>query len=258
VIAGAALVLAGCAAPRRRAPMPVPSELASRYAVAWAERNDKAAGVEGDLSIWTTVGDNRIPGAQAKLALQSPDAFRVRVSSLFGTALDIGARGDSVMAYFPARRMGMRLDANRDAIGLAQPGRIMVRALGGLWRPPDAAWDQARDEEDLMVARWVEEGDTIALGVDATGLPARVTVMHPGSRAVHATYRSWDRSQGVAWPSWIEFQDEDGEVQVTTKVTRVNFTTQLDPGRLTVAIPRDADRLTMAELRRLIQRLGTF
>ena len=49
----------------------------------------------------------RCPAPQARLLLAAPDAFRLRVDSLFGTALDLAARGDSLTAYVPPRRAGM-------------------------------------------------------------------------------------------------------------------------------------------------------
>ena len=110
------------------------------------------------------------------------------MSSLFGTALDRAARADSV-CLDPARRSGLRLDAERDGLGLARPGGLAVRTLGALWRPPEAAWDSAVWSDSLLVVRWLEGGDTLAAAVGAAGLPAWVTLTRPGTREIRAASR---------------------------------------------------------------------
>jgi hypothetical protein len=150
----------------------------------------------------------------------------------------------------------MRLDALRDTLGLTHPGSLGFRAMSATWRPPDDAWSTPIGADTTLVLRWSEYGDTLALGVGADGLPDWATFTRPGAQVVRADYRAWDRSAGVAWPAWIEFTDESGDLRITCKLSRVTFGTPPSFARLAVPIPADAERLTLPQLRRALQRLG--
>src|SRR6185503_7926488 len=53
----------------------------ARYTLALAARERAATAVEADVVAWAVLsGDRDLPGAQAKLLLATPDAFRLRVS----------------------------------------------------------------------------------------------------------------------------------------------------------------------------------
>lgn len=250
---------AGCA-PLRVPLAPIePARRAERYGAALARREARGVAVDAQLLLWAEApAGSRLPGAEGRLLLASPDMFRLRVASLFGTALDLGARGDSLSAYVPSRRRALMLDAIRDTLGLSRPGRLAFRALTATWRPPDDAWAQAAWEDSLMRVSWVEDGDTLAVAVGGAGLPAWATLSRPGGAAVRVAYPGWDLSGGVAWPVRFSIEDRDGAFRLACRVERVRFPARADSLRLAVAIPSGTVRLTLAELRRVIERLGTL
>lgn len=187
--------------------------------------------------------------------LAHPDAMRLRVQSLFGIGLDLAMRGDSMTGYVPARREGAVIDARREGLGIAGPGRLAYRVASGAWAPPDGAWRAATWEDSLLVLRWAEQGDSVWLDVGAAGLPARVRVARPDGKTASARYAAWTRIDGVAWPATVEFADGARTVEVTCRVQRVRFVPGGDPSRLAVRIPPGARRLTWPELRELFERV---
>lgn len=252
-------LLAGCA-PLRVPIAPIePGRRAERYGIALARRESKGAAVDAQLLLWAEApAGSRLPGAEGRLLLAAPDAFRLRVASVFGTALDLGGRGDSLSAYVPSRRRALMLDAIRDTLGLRQPGRLAYRALSATWRPPDDAWGRAAWEDSLMRISWLEQGDTLAIAVGSAGLPAWASFARPDGAGLRVDYQGWDQASGVAWPVRFTIEDREGAFRIAGKVARVRFPAHADSLRLAVAIPAGAVRLTLAELRRVIERLGTL
>ena len=253
-----ALWLASCAPHVVRPPELLHDLRVSRYRSALAEREARGVAVAAEVVLWTELsGDRRLPGVQADLYLAAPDAMRLRVGSLLGTALLLGARGDSVVAYVPARRMGLRVDATRDSMGVQGPGSLAYRMLSAAWRPPDRAWEEATWKDSVLMVRWVEAGDTLAMAVGASGLPAWVAMKRRDGPEVRAAYHGWDRSTGPAWPSHLEI-DQEGSLHMACRVRRIQFGAHPDARRLTIRIPEDAETLTLEQLHRAIERLGAF
>jgi hypothetical protein len=247
----------GCAPHVLRVAELAPALRAERYRAALAEREARGAAVDAQLLLWAEIpAASRLPGAEGRLLLAAPDAFRLRVGSLFGTALDLGARGDSLSAYVPSRRRGLAVDARRDSLGILRPGGLAFRALSAAWRPPDSAWALATWSDTLMRVWWMEDADTLAVAIGSDGLPAWASLARPGGSGVQVSYRAWDRSTGIAWPSHFEFEDRNGGFRLACKVSRVRFPAAPDSLRLIVPIPAGAERLTLAGLRRVLKRLG--
>jgi len=247
----------GCAPHLVRLTELAPALRAERYRAALAEREARGTAVDAQLLLWAEVPSAaRLPGAEGRLLLARPDAFRLRVGSLFGTALDLGARGDSLSAYVPSRRQGVALDAGRDSLGILRPGGLAFRALSAAWRPPESAWAAAAWRDTLLRVWWLEDGDTLAIGVGSDGLPAWATLARPSGEGVQVRYRAWDRSAGTAWPARLDFEDRHANFRLTCKVSRVRFPARPDSLRLAVTIPAGAQRLTLASLRRALERLG--
>ena len=101
------------------------------------------------------------PAASGTLALAGPDAARLRIGSMFGTAFDAAARGDSLVALLPARRLGVQADAARDSLGVRLPGSLAYRLMAATWRPPDPAWERAAESESLLVLGWEDGEDSL-------------------------------------------------------------------------------------------------
>jgi hypothetical protein len=253
------MAAAGCAPHLVRVTEVAPALRAERYQEEVARREARGVAVDAEVLLWAEApAGQRLPGAEARLLLAAPDVFRLRVGSVFGTALDIGARGESLSAYVPSRRRALSLDARRDSLGISSPGGTVFRAASAAWRPPASAWTAAAWRETLLVVRWLEDSDTLSVAVGSDGLPAWVSLTRPAGAGVRVDYQAWDRSTGVAWPARFMLEDRDGAFRLRCKVSRVRFPTRPDSLRLAVPIPPGAERLTLAGLRRVLERMGSL
>jgi hypothetical protein len=233
-----AALAASCAPHRLELPRVETGERRALYLTALAARERAGAAVDAELTVWTRVeGAGALPGATGSVALAAPRAFRIRIASLFGTALDLAARADSLTAVLPGRRTAVAADAAADSFGVADPGGLGVRLLSAAWRPPDDAWAGAVAVESLLVVRWAERRDSLALAIDGSGLPRSVTLTRRDGGEWRARYDSWSRESGAAWPAVIECADRDQRMEVTIKLDRVRFRARPDPARLAVRIP---------------------
>ena len=257
--AGLACVLClGACAPHLVLPPDHRPELrARRYLAALEERTARGGAAAADAVLWAErSGYRKLPGVLVSVYLAAPDRVRFKVGSMFGTAVVLGARGDSLRAYLPARRLGLRLDAAHDSLGLPEPGVIAYRALSAAWRPPPEAWARSAWADSLLEVSWVESQDTLSLVVGAAGLPLRVTAKRTDGGSWRADYRAWDRGEGAPWPSQVEFVHRD--LHLVYKVNRLVRQAHPDPLRLAVGIPEGAEELTLEDLRAAFERLGSF
>jgi hypothetical protein len=219
--------------------------------------------VEAVATVWTRLParcdgcpTRSLPALQAGLALAWPDTFRVRIRSAFGTALDLGLAGDSIVAYAPAQGCGVMLDAVRDSLGPGPAGSLVVRALSAGWQPPDSAWTRVTRVGDLLVLRWSEGADSVALAVDAADAPAWARLWRAGGQGVQVDYDRWGMHGGVAWPLTLRLRDLEGAFELVLRVDRVGFASRPDRSRLAVRLPDGAERLRLDQLRGLFERLG--
>ena len=265
-LAGTAVALAFVAACAPRAPRVPPlagGACAERYLSQLLLREQRAVMVEGSATIWARVAAGcdscplrRLPAVQADVFLAWPDAFRLRVSSVFGTALDLGLAGDSTTAYAPAQRWGVALDAVRDSLGLDGPGSLAVRLVSAGWRPPGRAWTAGTWEDGSLVLCWREAADSVALAVDPTGTPAWARLWRDERHGVLVEYVRWETVEGVAWPVVLRVREPGGAFELDCRLARVRFPARPDRSRLAVRLPADADRLGLDRLRGLLERVG--
>jgi hypothetical protein len=201
------------------------------------------------------VDRNDPPGAHARLLLAGPDGFRLRVESAFGTALDVSGRGDTVMAYIPPERLAMVIESASDTLGVRFPGALGYRLWSGTWDPPTDAWRDAEWRDSLIVLRWTEEDDSLAMAVGSTGLPRSLEVSRGRGKVVRVDYRAWSSTERTWWPAWIEISDRDQRNQATCRIQRVRFV-RPPPGRarLMIRIPADAEPVSWSELRMALER----
>jgi hypothetical protein len=262
VVVALALV-AGCA-PRPTTIAPVTGGgRVALYLSELSRREQRAAMVEGVATIWAvafvlcdTCPPRRLPALQAGFVMAWPDAFRLRVSSMFGTALDLGLAGDSITAYAPAQRWGVGLDAVRDSLGLERPGRLATRLLSAGWRPPWPVWESGTWEGGLLVLRWSEAADSLALAVDEAGKPVWARLWRGARRGVVVGYERWEAVDGLLWPALVKVRTLGGTFDLTCRLDHVTFRVRPDRSRLAVLIPADAERLGVDRLRGLLELLG--
>ena len=249
------LALGGCVPGPQAPPEPISGDPIARYRSSLAQREARSAAVESDVAIWVRMeGRRAIPGAQGGLLLAAPDAFRLRIASVFGTALDVGASGDSVTLYLPGRRAFARLERAADSLGIVDAGGMALRLWSGAWRAPENAFADGETEGGRRVARWREGDDSLALAVDPNGLPAWARLARRDV-AWRIEYREWGGWDGVKWPARIDAADAGGRMRLTARVQRVRFAAHPDPLRIRVRPPKDAARLFWTELRREIEDL---
>jgi hypothetical protein len=251
----AAAALGSCAPHVVAPPRLDPQRVADRYRLARDARAALAGAVDAEASAWLrgdSLGD--LPGVHVRLALGAPGAFRVRVESLFGVALDFAAWGESLACFVPPRKLGVALDATLDTLGLRAPGPLGVRVLAATWEPPGEAWARADYEDSLLVVRWVEAGDSLAVGVGSNGLPRRAVRRDARGRSVEARYRAWEFIHGTSWPVRMEFEERAAHITLALKLTHVTRNALPSPERLVVRIPPDAERLEWPAIRRALAR----
>jgi len=234
-----------------------PAAIADRYRAARDARVALAGAVDAEASAWLRGDSLRdLPGVHARLALGAPDAFRVRIESLFGVALDFAAWGDSLACYLPPRRLGAALDATADTLGVRSPGPLGVRVLAASWDPPRGAWDGARFEDSVLVVRWKEARDSLAMGVGSDGLPDWVELRDARGSAVAARYLGWEFAERTPWPARLELEDRAARIELALKLTHVVKNVGPARDRLVVRIPPGAARLEWPALRQALQRTG--
>jgi hypothetical protein len=252
-----ALALVAACAPRPTTIAPVTGGArAERYLAQLSRREQGASMVEGVATIWMrafapcdTCPPRVLPAVQAGWVVSWPDAFRLRISSMFGTALDLGLAGDSVVAYAPAQRWGVALDATTDSLGLERPGRLVTSLVSAGWRPPPSAWAGASWDGGLLVLRWSEAADSAALAIDESGKPVRARLWRDARTGVVIDYERWEAVDGVAWPVLLKVRTLGGSFELTCRLDRVRFLAPADRSRLAVFIPGDAARLELDQLR---------
>jgi hypothetical protein len=258
-IAGAVLavtlVLSGCA---QRPPAPAEvtqDELRERFTTRLASRRAAAAGLEADVLVWARISGEKLPGASARLLMANPDHARVRVGSVFGTALDLAFTGDSARVWLPAARAVLMLDDAGESLGVRAPGRWLVRALSADWEAPDAAWASAARRDSDAVLAWEESaGESIIVRVARTGLPREVTRRVAGETPVRMVYDGWETqsANGTTWPVRGSLAAETGRWSVAWRVSSHRFVAAPSAGRFRIAVPRDATRLTLEDVRRVM------
>lgn len=247
---------AGCAPRLARPPESGFEERIARYRNSVTERQARAVAMSASVSLWVERSGERLPGAQAELRLAAPDRMRLRLYAAFGTALDLGMRGDSLRAYVPAWKRGLSLDAASESLGFEAPADRMVRAFSATWEPPADAWTRAVWRDSMMRVSWSEAGDSLSLGIEENGVPSWAQIATVDGSLLRVRYRGWDHAAGRPWPSHVELVDEEHDVRVTCRATQIRFASRADDGRLAVRWPPGTRAVTLGELRAALGRLG--
>lgn len=256
-VLGILLLLGSCAPAPRGGPGPLDlRDLATRYRVQRDARQDRLAATRLEATTWIDAASvGRLPAVQLEVALVGPDHVRARVASLFGTALDLLVRGDSLTAYVPPRRMGVELGSLEDSLGIRRPGEWACRALAATWDPRGARWVTGA-ADSLRHTSWAEEGDSLTLDVDSKALPVAVALRSAEGRTLTIRYPAWQWIESTAWPSRIEIEDAAAGVEVALRVDRVRFEHQADPQWMVLVVPASAERLDWRSLKEALARMG--
>ncbi len=242
-------LVTGCA-PRPAAVATIdPDALLRRYVTRLAAREARVGGTIADVSLWLeTPATGRLPGAHATLGLGGDAAARLRVEGAFGPALDVAAAGDSVFAWVPSRNTVVRAAAADPPLAFPEIAAFAVRVAAAAWRAPAAAWPGSRLEDSLRVLEWTEGGDSLALGIGASGLPRSMRRVRPGMGTLRVTYPVYEVVDGAAWPTRIELADASGRLDLKLRVRRLSHAPATDPARFRAEMPADAALLPVTEV----------
>jgi hypothetical protein len=229
--------------------------MAAKYAL---ERDRRDAGLHALTANLVVRVDGRatgrLPGLPATLALASPDRARLRVSALFGTALDVCAQGDSLLAWVPSERVALSLAGASETLGIAPPVELLLRAIGATWQPPPEAWKQSVADSLGLHLHWMQGTDTLQMRVGFDSRPAEVRLASAlGSVSVRYS-GAWTRSGGAEWPDALEVGDATGWARVRIGVTTVRVAAKASEEWFALRVPSDAKRLDWDGLREWLDR----
>lgn len=252
-VCAAAALLASCAPPPR--PAPIVDDMAAKYTLERDRRETGLRALTADLLVRVDGrATGRLPGLPATLALATPDRARLRVSALFGTALDVCAQGDSLLAWVPSERVALSLAGASETLGIAPPVELFSRAIGATWQPPREAWRQAVSDSLGLRLHWLQGADTLEMRINFDSRPAEVRLSgEQGS--VNVRYSgAWTRSGGAEWPDALEVGDGTGWARVRIGVKTVRVAVKANEEWFALRVPADAKRLDWDGLREWLDR----
>jgi hypothetical protein len=242
----AALAGCGCAGTMKSTTL-APEETRARYLDMLSQRESAAYALDAQAALWLRAPSVQpLPGVLADLAIGAPDAFRLRVHSALGTAIDLGGRGRALTAAVPSKRAYLEEDAAAESLGIRSPAELVVRTCAADWRPPDRAWRDGTWAGKQETLRWLEDADSIRVTLDSGGLPAEVEIARAARGAVIIRYVEWGTGH-PSWPVQIEVGDGADGAHLKCRLERVRVRTPADSARLAVAIPDRATRIAWSD-----------
>jgi hypothetical protein len=246
-------VLSGCAPHAPVSPNLDVHERRTRFESALRDRREKVERLDADVSLWAKLkkGDSP-PGASGRLTLVRPGAFRLRVESLFGTALDATARGESLVVQVPAWDLAAVADS---ALRAREVGPVVYQTLSATWEPPQEAWEDAQWEDSLCVLSWAADRDSFRMAVGSNGLPARFETRLAGGQGLDAHYERWGSIHGASWPMRMVVEDTEGRLKLTMQLGATHVS-DARSSPLTMRVPAGAMRLTPERWHFLLGRLS--
>ena len=193
----------------------------------------------------------RLPAVAVTTRLASPDRVRLQARWVLGTLLDAVVAADTLTAWMPSERLGLRLPGLGDSLGIREPGRFIGRALVAAWQPPAEAWRRARLDSSGAELGWQEGGARWTLRVDTNGRPGALRVARD-SHEVRVRYSGWHGAAASALPSRVELEDAGGWVRVRMDLEDVHSLRRPKPAWFRLPLPEDFAPLDLDDLRRVL------
>ena len=193
----------------------------------------------------------RLPAVSLHARIASPDRVRLQCHWLMGLLADVSLRGDTLTAWMPRERLGIRVPELSDTLGLRDPALFLGRALLAAWRAPHEAWQRAVLDSAGATLEWPEGDEGWTLRVSREGRPQEIRVAR-GGRTVTVSYGAWRGRGTAAWPGRIELSDGDGWVQVRVELEDLRTTKHPKPAWYALALPDDARRLELDDVKRVL------
>ena len=193
----------------------------------------------------------RLPAVNVTTRLASPDRVRLQARWALGTLLDAVIASDTLTAWMPSQRLGLRLPGIGDSLGIREPGRFIGRAIVASWQPPAEAWRRARMDSTGAHLDWREGGAAWTLRVDPAGRPSELTVQRD-THEVRVQYSGWHGAGATAQPSRVEVADGAGWVRVRMDLEDVHSARRPKPAWFRLSLPEDVAPLDLDDLRRVL------
>jgi len=249
VLAG--VVLASCT----RLPAPGDLEALETTARRGAEKRESALVALESRMIVRLSGraTGRLPAVNVQAKLASPDRARLQARTILGLLFDAAVRGDTLLAWLPSERLGVRVPDLSDSLGVREPARFFGRALAASWLAPSEAWRTATPDSAGVRLAWREEDEAWTLWLDRMGRPRQLE-LERDERSLHVAYPQWRGAGLGAWPQRIELADGDGWVHVRVDMEGTHHAKASRPSWFAVSIPQEVTPLELEDLRRVIAR----
>jgi hypothetical protein len=231
--------------------------VSARFAARLAERRSRAAQAEGDYSVWVRrSGAEDLPGVSVRTRLAAPDAFRLRVDAMLGTAVDARAHRDTLVLDAPALGIAAVTDGGKDHSGRQDIGGWVWRAFSAGWSPPAEAWSRGSATDSAWVVSWEEAGDSLQLAVAANGLPRSARLRFPGGGGAEVRYARWASWNGVMWPARIVAAETEGRLSVTLQASSLILKGAAPSAAAALRVPSGAVRMSRKKLLSWLERMA--
>ncbi|MEY4070256.1 MAG: hypothetical protein RL721_870 [Candidatus Eisenbacteria bacterium] len=211
LVVAAACALASCA-PRPPRGLETLEQAARRGAEA-RERRWASCEAVGALRL-DGRATGRTPALMMGLRAAAPDRVRVRVQWALGVLGEVAVRGDTLVAWLPTQRLGVRFGGLADSLGVHDPAAFLVRSLAAAWVAPREAWRDAVADSAGVSLAWREgDGDAWTMRVDLRGRPVEARVQR-ADHVIMLRISEWRGAGDDAHPTRLEIADGDGWVRL--------------------------------------------
>ena len=195
----------------------------------------------------------RLPAVSVLARLAAPDRVRLQARWILGLLLDAAVRGDTLLAWVPTERLGVRVPDLADSLGVREPARFLGRALAASWQAPHEAWKAATLDSSGVRLEWREGEESWALVLDRSGRPRKLELAR-GGRTLSVGYPQWHGAGLAAWPGRIEVRDGAGWVSARLDIEDAHRAKRARSSWFAVTMPADVAPLELDDLRRVLSK----
>ena len=251
-----AILAGGFAASCARLPAPGDMESLETTANRTAERRERSLVALESRMVVRLSGraTGKLPAVDVQAKIASPDRARLQAHALLGLLLDAAVRGDTLLAWLPSERLGVRVPDLSDSLGVREPARFLGRALAASWQAPHEAWRGATPDSQGVRLGWRDGDETWTLWVDRAGRPRQIQLVRDG-RSLVVRYPQWRGAGDGAWPQRIELADGDGWVNARLDMEDTYHAKKSRPSWFAVSLPEDVTPLELEDLKRVIAKV---